>query len=280
MPRADASIKAPWWWSAVAGDVAPSIAAHAASLGLSVDATTQRVWAALGLIVDQHFSIETLAVLFPEVDLTGVSRWKVGETFTAVLAGSRETVITHAALDSLATAARDAHLPPPPVTAAKRRGKVADWRSVLSRSTLGGDIFFVRGTHRSHAGMGSYKKKQAHPYFSAIWNTCNRFGFVRTEFATGGPANASSYENYSAFLDGGLMSRAGDYLLGLHGAWIFGHVALRFLCLQLHLTTPPWPREAGQAPARTELARQSMIQLATELPKLQQRLKQLQYFRH
>jgi hypothetical protein len=47
-------------------------------------------------------------------------------------------------------------------------------------------------------------------------------------------------ENCTAFLDGGVMSKAGDYFVRLHGVWLIGREALRFLCLELGLKPPRW----------------------------------------
>jgi hypothetical protein len=88
----------------------------------------------------------------------------------------------------------------------------------------------------------------------------------------GGPANASSYENSAAFLDGGVMSKAGDYFVGLHGAWIIGREALRFLCFELGLKPPRWSRSARAAPSHRELVTKTLVQLGTELTHLHQRL--------
>ena len=106
-------------------------------------------------------------------------------------------------------------------------------------------------------------------------NGLTGYGFVRTSFWTGGPANASSYEDYVAFLDGGLMSKAGDYFWGLHGAWVIGREALRLLCCELGLTVPRWPSTAGIAPSHRDLVTRTLVQLATELPSLQ-RLKEFE----
>jgi hypothetical protein len=153
----------------------------------------------------------------------------------------------------------------------------ADWRQVFSRSSLGRNALFVRGTHRSHAGFNSYKTRYEHPRFRDILEIGDRYGLVRTSHHTGSPANASTYEDYAAFLDGGLMSKAGDYLIGLHGARVIGHAAVRFVRFELGVTPPRWPVAAESASTHADLVRRILVQLATELPILRQRLREFQH---
>jgi hypothetical protein len=264
----------PWWWPAVETDLAPRIASLAAECGSSLTMTAQRVWTVPELMINQSLNTDTLAILFPEVTVSNV--WEARKIFVTALNNSQEAILAQFALECLARAVRDGTLPRLPILPQALQTAPADWRSVFSRSTLGPNVVFMRGTHRTHMGFESYRTAYEHMHLSAVWATCQRYGFVRTSFWTGGPANASSYENYAAFLDGGLMSKAGDYFWGLHGAWVIGREALRFLCFELGLTVPRWPSIAGIAPSHRELVTRALVQLATELPSLRQRLKEFE----
>ena len=221
-------------------------------------------------MIDQSLNTDALAMLFPEVTVSNV--WEARKIFVTALNNSQEAVLAQFALECLASVVRDGTLPRLPTFPQAPQTSPADWRSVFSRSTLGPNVVFIRGTHRTHIGIESYRTAREHVHFRAVHAICQRYGFVRTSFWTGGPANASSYEDYVAFLDGGLMSKAGDYFWGLHGAWVIGREALRFLCFELGLTVPRWPPIAGIAPSHRDLVTRTLVQLATELPSLRQRL--------
>jgi len=263
----------PWWWPVVEAELVPRIASYAAECGSSHVMTAQRIWAVLELMMNQSCNTDTLARLFPEVPVSHVPPWEVRKTFVAALTDSREEVLARFALERLASVVREETLPRLPTFPQARQTAPTDWRSVFSRSTLGHDVVFIRGTHRSHAGFESYRTRWEHEHFRAVHAIWQRYGFVRRSFWTGSPANASTYEDYAAFLDGGFMSKAGDYFAGLHGAWIIGREALRFLCFELNLTVPRWPPEAGAAPSHLDLGTRTLVQLATELASLCQRLR-------
>jgi hypothetical protein len=264
----------PWWWPVVEAELVPRIASLAAERGSSQAMTAQRVWAVLEFMINQHFDTDSLTMLFPEVAMSNVSPWEIRQIFVMVLKDIPEAVLAQFALECLARVVRDDTLPRLPTWPQAPQSAPADWRSVFSRSTLGPNVAFMRGTHRTHIGFKSYRTAYEHVHLRAVRAICQRYGFVRTSFWTGGPANASSYEDYAAFLDGGLMSKAGDYFWGLHGAWVIGREALRFLCFELGLTTPRWPSAAGVAPSHRDLIVRTLVQLATELPGLRQRLKE------
>jgi len=276
MRAADLTITPPWWWPAVEADVAPAIAALASEQNQSAARTSERVWAVLRVMIEPRLPTKSIRTLFPEVAVADVEPWKVDATFVRALGSSREVPLARLALERLGAAARDGVLRRLPRSRGSRETRAPDWRDVFARSTLGRDIVFVRGTHRSHAGFHSYKTSKEHEHFRAILEICRRYGMVRTSFSTGSPANASTYEDYAAFLDGGLMSKAGGYLVGLHGAWIVGRAALRFLCFELCLSQPRWPSASGPAPSHDDLVRAILVQLATERPLLLERLEEFE----
>jgi hypothetical protein len=280
MAALDAPITAPWWWPLVHDQLAPQIRSLATTTNLRETAAVQRVWAMAGTMVNCQFSSDTLQIMFPELCLLPVEHvgpWKRREAFIRALEDGPEAGLARTALGHLGLAAQEGALPPLPTRPAPRTPR-ADWRTVFSRSTLGRDIFFVRGTHRSHSGLKAIQRRRVHPHFRTILEVCERYGLVRSSFSTGSPVHASSYEDHCAFLDGGLMSKAGGYLVGLHGAWVFGREAVRFLCLELGLTPPDWPERTGSAPPHRDLVRRLLIQLATDLAPLHERLTQLERF--
>lgn len=139
-----ASISALWWWPAVDADLAPGIATLSEELGYSVKTTTERVWAVLDLMIKPRFATDPLAVLFPEVSLVDVKPWQTREAFMSALRDSREARLAHVALGHLAAIARGGTLLSPPTRARRTKQAAADWRTVFSRSRLGGNVVFVR----------------------------------------------------------------------------------------------------------------------------------------
>jgi len=270
MPIAEKAAAAPWWWSTVEPGLASQIDSLASASMPTRDSTTRRVWTTLGLMTDRSFPTDSLRLSFPEIDVSGVQPWKIRERYVEAIRHSPEADLARSALAHLGTAVRQGRLPPsPPGPSGEAKG---DWRTVFSRSTRGPGVFFIRNTHRSHVGLDAFKKIGTHREFQAVRDICRRYDLVRRSFSTGSPANASTYEDYAAFLDGGHESRGGDYLLGLHGAWVHGHEALRFLCFELPLKLPPWPKDVGQAPTHEEIIKHLLLQLATDLGSLQRRV--------
>jgi len=111
----------------------------------------------LELMMVQSFNPHTLTGLFPDIPVTQVPPWDVRQTFVTALQESQEARLAQYALDRLACVVRDGTVPSLPLVPQKPQTGSADWRTVFSRSTLGPDVVFMRGTHRSHAGVASYK---------------------------------------------------------------------------------------------------------------------------
>jgi hypothetical protein len=271
--RTSPAVTAPWWWPAVEADVAPEVVAVARKLGLTAGSTSQRVWAILRMMVDPYFPTEPFKPLFPEIDVATVPLWDQRKVFAGALRDSLESSIAHAALEHLGARVREGTTPALP----RRRSTPSlarDWPVLFSRSTQGPDTFFIRGTRRSHAGLDSFKTRYEHACFKAVIDICDRYDVVRAAYWTGSPANASTYENYAVFLDGGVKSIAGDYI-GVHGAWIVGHAAMRFVALELGVPPSRWPAALGTAPSHRDLVRDLLLQLASDLPALNGRLNEL-----
>jgi hypothetical protein len=229
--------------------------------------------AVLRMMMDRHFPTNALEPLFPEINVATVPRWDQRKVFVQALRDSPEASTARAALDHFGARLRQEMIPAlPRQHSATAFGR--DWRVLFSRSTKGPDTFFVRGTHRSHAGLDSFKTRYEHACFKAVIDICDRYDVVRAAFSTGSPANTSTYENYAAFLDGGVTSIAGDYI-GVHGAWIVGHAAMRFIALELGVPPPRWPAPLGTAPSQRDLVRDLLLQIASDLPTLNRRLSEL-----
>jgi hypothetical protein len=227
----------------------------------------------MGLMVDQCFSTDTLAVLFPEVRLSNVEPGDVRERFLRALGRFREFALARLAFEQIGRVAREGPLPPFPTTPRPSSTDLTDWRSNFSRSSSGRDTFFVSGTQYSHYGAEFLQNSREHRVFSLVLRICEDFGLVRSfRFVGWVPWEKSSQEDHATFLDGGVMSRAGFYLDPARGTRIIGRAAIRFLCFQLGLTVPRWPSTRGPAPSHEDLVRQILIQFSTELPVLRQRL--------
>jgi hypothetical protein len=133
-----------------------------------------------------------------------------------------------------------------------RLSQARRWADRFSRSRLHDNIFYVRGTHETHWGA----RDRWVDILGQITTVLEHHGVPVKEYSSGSPINASSYEFYAAFLDGGVVSLAGDYFTGLHGAWVKGRLALRFLCYELDLSQPRFRGETDAVPSHEELRAQ------------------------
>ena len=172
----------PRLWSAVDDQPGPRIRSLATTMSLSETAMAQRIWAMVGVMVDQGFSSDMLHRVFPESSLLNVEPWRRRSACVGALEGSPEVALVHHALDHLHVVAQEGALPPLPARKASH-APPADWRTVFSRSTLGVDVFFVRGTHRSHSGVKSFARRKEHPHFRSIIDVCERYDLVRSSLS-------------------------------------------------------------------------------------------------
>ncbi len=147
------------------------------------------------------------------------------------------------------------------------------WSRVFGRSTLGPVIFTVKHTQAPH--MAAYPSVwEFPPAWVDIIELCKKLGVPCADTVSGGsPGGTVDCQALDfAFLDGGVFSRGGGYLGGLHGAWVYGVKVLRFLCYELNLTQPR--RMSGEAviPSHNELRREIADQLKGNLQELHARI--------
>jgi type III restriction enzyme len=157
--------------------------------------------------------------------------------------------------------------------------KYGDWiHAAVQRWQKHSQTFRQLGTHPVLFIMAE-KNAYADAIGEYLWKT-EEFGFKEPEVLvihtdqTGEVTQKDLDKARQAARD--IDSKAGDYFWGLHGAWVIGREALRFLCFELGLTVPRWPSIAGIAPSHRALVTRALVQLATELPSLHQRLKEFE----
>ncbi len=106
------------------------------------------------------------------------------------------------------------------------------WQTVFSKSSLGPSTFFVRDT------KSLYRWEYAHLAWENILLVCKSMGLPGGTVNSDSPGGvAATYRRY-AFIDGGFVSKEGNYFYGSKGSWVIGRKALRYICYELSLTQP------------------------------------------
>lgn len=147
------------------------------------------------------------------------------------------------------------------------------WSRVFGRSKLGRDTFSVKHTQAPH--MAAYPSMWEFPQaWIAIIELCRKLGVPGKETVSGGSpgGNVDCTALDFAFLDGGVFSRGGCYLGGVHGAWVYGIKVLRFLCYELNLTQPRRMPGESALPGRDALRRELAAQLQGDRDELNTRI--------
>ena len=105
---------------------------------------------------------------------------------------------------------------------------------------------------------------------------CKKFENRVDSIETGSPVNASTYEWYVPFLDGGLVRYTGNYFVGPRGTYIIGYKALRYVCA-IAAVRPPQRFLKGEVDAFTVQSLQSEVnvKLGEEVRLLEQKQKDL-----
>ncbi len=113
------------------------------------------------------------------------------------------------------------------------------WTDVFSRSNLGPKIYFVIGS-RSLFPFTYYNdpKSEDALNWEKVLKSIRRLELPSEESHSSSPVNADAIYCDYVFLDGGFVSREGNYFCGLKGAWIIGRKALRFVCYEMGLDQP------------------------------------------
>lgn len=114
------------------------------------------------------------------------------------------------------------------------------------------------------------------PILTNLLAKCAARGFVSESFSSSSPINASVYENYVAFLNGGIMGIRGNYFPGLRGAWVWGRRALHLACYDLGLAHPRFRGDTKVALPLELLLSQAEQQLRTEDAALRARVSEMQ----
>lgn len=123
---------------------------------------------------------------------------------------------------------------------------------VFSRSKLTPNSFFVKGTRRLFKQC--YYGMEAYPVnWVKLIQTCRRLELPYTEEESDSPVNAIATIRTFPFLDGGLISREGNYFVGLKGTWIIGIRAVRFVCYEVGIHQPRRFRGEKEIPSFREL---------------------------
>lgn len=147
------------------------------------------------------------------------------------------------------------------------------WTRVFSRSKLGRNTFSVKYTQAPH--MAAYPSMGEFPRtWVYIIELCRKLGVPCKDTVSGAsPGGGVDCDALDfAFLDGGVFSRGGCYIGGIHGAWVYGIKVLRFLCYELNLTQPKAMPGESVIPGHDELRREIEAQLAGSLDELHVRI--------
>ena len=142
-----------------------------------------------------------------------------------------------------------------------------DWNEVFSKSSLGAEVYFVRGT------FSLYKNNYDHEAWSRIRNTLDELGVPPVLRQDSELSAVIARDRTYTFLDGVFTSSEGNYLFERKGAWVWGRKAFRYLCYELGL------RQRRRFPG--ELSIPSHADLETELRhQLKERLERLNNLYH
>jgi hypothetical protein len=126
------------------------------------------------------------------------------------------------------------------------------FRDVFSTSRLAPRSYFIKGTRRIF-GECYYGKEEYPLNWLKLIQACRRLELPFTEEESDSPVNATAIVRSFPFLDGGLISREGNYFFGLKGAWVIGHRALRFVCYEMGIEQPRRFKTEAHIPSFLEL---------------------------
>lgn len=117
------------------------------------------------------------------------------------------------------------------------------WADNFSRSRLGEDVFFVKGTRSTHYKESPQTRWEG--LLARIASLCGGLDIPVSHSVVRTPVNPTSYETCFAFLDGGVVSIGGNFSHGHHGTWVTGIRAMRWLCYELGIQLLPRDRPAS-----------------------------------
>jgi hypothetical protein len=146
----------------------------------------------------------------------------------------------------------------------KNKKMVLQYSSVFSRSSLTEQCYFVKGSRRLFEDT-YYGRSKAPDDWLKLIQTCRRLELPHQEYETSSPANPTQIIRNFPFLDGGLMSREGDYFYGIKGTWILGRQALRFVCYEVGVEQPRRFKGEESIPSHQTLL-EAIVRQAEETP--------------
>ena len=111
------------------------------------------------------------------------------------------------------------------------------FNELFSRSTIAPDAFFVRGS-RFRFRECYYGSLPYPEHWIRVIHACRRLELPGDDVESSSPVNATVITHNFPFLDGGMISRQGDYFVGMKGMWIIGVKAVRFICYELEIEQP------------------------------------------
>ena len=111
------------------------------------------------------------------------------------------------------------------------------YSSVFSKSTYQLHSYFMKGSRRlyrdDYHGYSDYIV-----YWTKLIETCRQLRLPSEEMEWATPVNPTQIIRNFPFLDGGVVSRGGNYFVGSKGTWVTGQQAFRFVCYELGLRQP------------------------------------------
>ena len=127
--------------------------------------------------------------------------------------------------------------------------------------------------------MSTYYGGKYPTNWKRLLQACRRMELPYEETESDSPVNAVAIYRTFPFLDGGFISREGNYFHGLKGAWVLGRKALRFVCYEIGVKQPRRFPDESVVPEYRHLLAELFWQAEEELPTLELLRKELDSYR-
>ncbi len=160
-------------------------------------------------------------------------------------------------------------------TGANAETQPPKWTDVFRRSSLGPQIYFVKGSQWVRFPTYGDSLNSECEHWDRVYKTCVRLEVPYREICSSSPVNATGLNQDFAFLDGGVVSRFGNYWVGRKGAWVVGRQTLRLTCYEMGIPQPKRWRGEAKILSHRELIAAAFLQHEEEPEQLRQRLKLL-----
>lgn len=150
-------------------------------------------------------------------------------------------------------------------------------RSQLGVTQLGVNAYFVKGSRFSF--LSTYYEGKYPTNWKRLLQTLRRLELpYAEEVESGSPVNATSIHRTMSFLDGGFISREGNYFCGLKGAWVVGRKALRYVCYEIGVEQPRRLPGESVVPEYHQLLAEVFWQIEEDDPTLKLQMNELRSF--